>query len=124
MCARSDLSIECADKCLPNLISLRTEYLPLFLWQVVKCHLDGSPEIQRLDINSKYEVSIKIVLSCKEDTTGLRNFMVGKSEISVWVDPPHIFRALFPKPMMEETGNAVLRASLNRLQVTPLFQSI
>jgi hypothetical protein len=79
--------------------------------------LDGSPEIQRLDINSKYELSIKVVLTSKEDATGLRHFMVGKSEINVWVDPPQIFRALFPKPMMEETGNAVLRASLNRLQV-------
>ena len=79
--------------------------------------MDGSPEIQRLDINSKYEVSIKIVLSTKEDATGLRSFIVGKSEINVWVDPPQIFRALFPKQMMEETGNAVLRASLNRLQV-------
>ena len=30
--------------------------------QAVECRLDGSPEVQRLDLNSKFELSVKVVL--------------------------------------------------------------
>lgn len=86
--------------------------------EVTKCVLEGSPEVKRLDINSRFEVSMKVVLSAKEDSRGLRSVMVGRSELNVWVDPPSIFRTLFPKRLMESTGNSVLRTSLNALQTT------
>jgi len=85
---------------------------------VTKCHLEGSPEVERLGINKRYELQMRVVLSAREDTRGLKSVMVGRSDLSVWVDPPSIFRAMFPKRLMESTGNAVLRSSLNRLQET------
>jgi len=32
------------------------------LIEAVECRLDGSPEVQRLDLNSKFELSVKVVL--------------------------------------------------------------
>lgn len=84
---------------------------------------------------------MKVVLSAKEDARGLRSVMVARSELSVWVsgaahpmefvtlwarltrlsaqvDPPAIFRTLFPRQLMESTGNAVLKTSLALLQST------
>lgn len=49
---------------------------------------------------------------------GLRSKLVAQSEVNVWVDPPPIFRAMFPKRLMYETGNSVLRTTLNMLQNT------
>mmetsp|Transcript_53688 Transcript_53688/g.78663 ORF Transcript_53688/g.78663 Transcript_53688/m.78663 type:complete len:268 (+) Transcript_53688:50-853(+) len=88
------------------------------LIEAVECRLDGSPEVQRLDLNSKFELSVKVVLQGIQDPRGLRNVMTARSEITVWVDPPPIFRLLFPKPLMVSTGNAVVKASLRLLQST------
>jgi hypothetical protein len=44
-------------------------------------------QVKRLDINSRFEVSMKVVLSAKEDSRGLRSVMVGRSELNVWVRP-------------------------------------
>ena len=64
-----------------NLFSLRVPELQIFnVWlrphvvssvdvtpegviiEAVECRLDGSPEVQRLDLNSKFELSVKVVL--------------------------------------------------------------
>lgn len=86
--------------------------------QAVECRLDGSPEVQRLDLNSKFELSVKVILEGVQDPRGLRSVITCRSEISVWVDPPQIFRLMFPKPLMVETGNAVVRSTLRLLQTT------
>ena len=86
--------------------------------EAVECRLDGSPEVERLKLNDVFEISVKVQLQGQEDPRGLRNMMTCNSEITVWVDPPQIFRALFPKPLMLETGNAVVRSTLRLLQTT------
>lgn len=80
--------------------------------------IEGSPEVDRLELNSKTAFSIKVVLKGIEDPRGLRSKLVAQSEVNVWVDPPPIFRAMFPKRLMYETGNSVLRTTLNMLQNT------
>lgn len=84
---------------------------------VTEALLEGSPEVQRLEINSKFEFDIRVILSTETDRSSLRSELMCKSEISVWVDVPVIFRAMFPKPLIEQTGNAVIFASLNIIQV-------
>ncbi|EKX37995.1 hypothetical protein GUITHDRAFT_115755 [Guillardia theta CCMP2712] len=83
-----------------------------------ECKLEGSPEVQRLDLNSKFDFEIKVLLQAREDVRGLRSMIVARSEVYVWVDPPQIFRVMFPKPLMLETGNSVLKTTLNLLQTT------
>ena len=82
--------------------------------------IPGQPpaEVERLKLNDVFEISVKVQLQGQEDPRGLRNMMTCNSEITVWVDPPQIFRALFPKPLMLETGNAVVRSTLRLLQTT------
>jgi hypothetical protein len=120
-----------------NLFSLRVPELQIFnVWlrphvvtsvdvtpdgvmiEAQQCRLDGSPEVQRLKINDLFELSVKVVLAGRQDPRGLRSVIVCNSEISVWVDPPPIFRMMFPKPIMTETGNAVVRSTLRLLQQT------
>lgn len=88
------------------------------LIEAVECRLDGSPEVQRLDLNSKFELSVKVILEGVQDPRGLRSVITCRSEISVWVDPPQIFRLMFPQLLMVETGNAVVRSTLRLLQTT------
>ena len=48
----------------------------------------SSRQVSRLNINSRFELSMKVVLSAREDPRGLRSVMVGLSELSVWVSLP------------------------------------
>ena len=86
--------------------------------EAVECRLDGSPEVQRLGLNDLFELEVKVVLQGAQDPRGLRSMMTARSEICVWVDAPQIFRVLFPRPLMVETGTAVLRSTLRMLQTT------
>jgi len=88
------------------------------LIEAQEAKIEGSPEVDRLELNSKTAFSIKVVLKGQEDPRGLRSMLVATTEVNVWVDPPPIFRAMFPKRLMYETGNSVLRTSLNLLQNT------
>lgn len=102
----------------PHVVSRVEVTLDGVIIEAVECRLDGSPEVQRLDLNSKFELSVKVIIQGTQDPRGLRNVMTARSEITVWVDPPPIFRLMFPKPLMVATGSAVVRSTLRLLQST------